>query len=72
MNRETCETIVFQKLKEIREIIKQYDERKGNDFYFVAFFNGDTITANNDYWEDEVSPIHFSESDKGDLVRHDN
>lgn len=76
MNRETCETIVFQKLKEIKEIVKQYEGQydgcAGHSFYFSACISGNLIMANNDYWEDGVAPLKIISSMTGDSARHDN
>ena len=49
MNREECETLILQKLKEIKAIAKEYD--KSTDFYLSMVVYDDSVSVNNSHWE---------------------
>ena len=49
MNREECEKQILEKLKEIKDIAKEYDKSK--DFYLSMTVVNDYISLNNVYWE---------------------
>lgn len=54
MNREECEAKILEKLKEIREIVKEYDDsHKGaldiaisNEDDYIAVFNSSSVVGN--------------------------
>ena len=52
MNREECENQILEKLKEIKDIAKQYD--KSEEFYLATSIYDDFISINNRYWETET------------------
>lgn len=62
MNREECETLILQKLKEIREIVKEYD--KSEELYLSVAIYDDRVQANNAYWETDT-PINVTEYNDG-------
>lgn len=69
MNRETCEKLILQKLKEIKAIAKEYD--KSPDFYLsVSIING-IIDINNRYWE-TCTPLCAALFDDGSEIHYDN
>lgn len=51
MNRESCETLILQKLKEIREIVKEYDDSHVGALYieisnktgYISVYNSSSI-----------------------------
>lgn len=51
MNRESCEMIILQKLKEIREIVKEYDDSHVGALYieisnktgYISVYNSSSI-----------------------------
>lgn len=59
MDREECENQILEKLKEIKDIAKQYD---GSDkFYLNLTIAGDDyMLVNNRYYENTETPIHVS------------
>ena len=56
MNREECENKILEKLKEINDIVKEYDN--SNERYLCIYIIDDYISCNNRYWETNT-PIHF-------------
>ena len=66
MNRETCETLILQKLKEIKAIAKEYD--KSNDIHLSIRIRDDYMFINNKYWETET-PINVTEYKDGGILR---
>lgn len=58
MNRECCEAIILQKLKEIKAIAKQYD--KSEQLYLSLTIYDDCVLANNAYWKTDT-PIDVTE-----------
>lgn len=69
MNREECETLILQKLKEIKAIAKQYD--KSEEFYLSMSIHDYYMAVNNNYWETET-PLDATEYNDGRVVRCDN
>ena len=57
MNRETCETLILQKLKEIRAIAKEYD--KSTDFYLSMVVYDDSVSVNNSHWETKTPVSNY-------------
>ena len=68
MNREECETLLVQKLKEIKSIAKKYD--KSEELYLSISINDDSISINNSYWETET-PLEITEFEDGRVIRCD-
>ena len=68
MNREECETLILQKLKEIKAIAKEYD--KSEELYLSISINDDSISINNVYWETET-PLEITEFEDGRVIRCD-
>lgn len=58
MNREECEAKILEKLKEIREIAKQYD--KSENFYLSMTLLDNRVALNNAFWETET-PLDATE-----------
>ena len=52
MKREECEKQILEKLKEIKDIVKQYD--KSEEFYLSMSIYDDVMAVNNAYWETET------------------
>lgn len=52
MTREECENQILEKLKEIRNIVKQYDKSK--EFYLSMSIYDDVMAVNNAYWKTET------------------
>ena len=52
MNREECEKQILEKLKEIKDIVKQYD--KSEELYLTMSIYDDVMVVNNTYWETET------------------
>ena len=69
MNREECETLILQKVKEIKAIAKEYD--KSQDFYLSVSIGNDIIDANNKYWETDT-PLCVTLFDDGSVIHYDN
>lgn len=65
MNRETCETLILQKLKEIKAIAKEYDKRE--EFYLSMTIHDNCVTLNNSYWETET-PLDATEYNDGRVI----
>ena len=68
MNREECENKILEKLKEIKDIAKQYD--KSEEFYLAASIYDDSISINNSCWETET-PLEITEFEDGRVIRCD-
>ena len=68
MNREECENQILEKLKEIKDIAKQYD--KSEELYLSISINDDSISINNVYWETET-PLEITEFEDGRVIRCD-
>lgn len=69
MNREECETLILQHVKEIRDIAKQYDTSK--EFYLTMSCINNSIHINNDWW-DSNTPISIGQIENGVIIRDDN
>lgn len=70
MNREECENQIIEKLKEIKDIVKQYDTSE--PFYLsLTMLGDDYMYINNRYYEDIETPINVSMI-KGGVNSHDN
>ena len=69
MTREECETLILQKLKEIKAIAKKYDTSK--EFYLSITIYEDSIAINNAHWETET-PLEVTEYNDGRVLRCDN
>ena len=65
MNREECENKILEKLKEIKDIAKQYD--KSEEFYLATSIYDDFISINNRYWETET-PLDVIEFNDGRVL----
>ena len=68
MNREECENKILEKLKEIKDIAKQYDKSK--ETYLTMTITEDYIDMNNAYWETET-PLEITEFEDGRVIRCD-
>ena len=68
MNRKECENKILEKLKEIKDIVKEYDN--SNERYLCIYIIDDYISCNNRYWETNT-PIHFDEFDDGEVIHFD-
>lgn len=69
MNREECETLILQKVKEIEAIAKEYD--KSPDFYLSMTIGNDIADINNKYWETKT-PLCAALFDDGSVIHYDN
>ena len=69
MNREECETILVQKLKEIKAIAKKYDKSKELHIEFSIFDDGTSFY--NSYWKTET-PLGVTLFDDGGVIHYDN
>lgn len=59
MNREECENQIIEKLKEIKDIVKQYDTSE--PFYLsLTMLGDDYMYINNRYYEDIETPINVA------------
>lgn len=58
MNRKECENQILEKLKEIKDIAKQYD--KSGKFYLNLSISGDYMAASNKYYENIKTPINVT------------
>ena len=64
-SREWCEYMVLSKLKEVRDIVNEYNP---DAKYLSAFVCNDRIFFNNNYWEDNVPKLDmefFDDEEKG-------
>ena len=52
MTREECENQILEKLKEIKDIVKQYDTSA--ELYLSMTIRDDCMVLNNAYWETET------------------
>ena len=68
MTRIECENQILEKLKEIKDIAKQYDKSK--DFYLSMTVVNDYISLNNVYWETET-PLEITEFEDGRVISCD-
>ena len=66
MTREECETLILQKLKEIKAIAKEYD--KSTDFYLSMVVYDDSVSVNNSHWETKT-PLAITKYNDGRIVR---
>ena len=69
MNRESCETLILQKLKEIKSIAKEYD--KSPEFYLSVSIRNESIDISNKYWETDT-PLCVVLFDDGSKMHYDN
>ena len=69
MNREECENKILEKLKEIKDIAKQYD--KSEEFYLNLTIYEYYMTVNNTYWETET-PLDAIGYNDGRVIHFDN
>ena len=67
MNREECETLLVQKLKEIKAIAKKYDKSKEFHIEFSIFDDG--ISFYNSYWETKT-PLGVTLFDDGGVIHY--
>ena len=70
MNREECENQILEKLKEIKDIVKQYDE---SDMLYLnlIIIDDDYMTTFNRYYENIKSPINATTLN-GRVIHYDN
>lgn len=68
MDREECENKILEKLKEIKDIVKQYD--KSEEFYLSMTIHDNCVTVNNSYWETET-PLDATEYNDGRVIHCD-
>ena len=69
MNREECENKILEKLKEIKNIVKQYD--KSDTLYLnLTIIDDDYMRVSNRYYENK-SPINATVID-GRIIHNDN
>ena len=69
MTREECENQILEKLKEIKDIVKQYDTSE--EFYLSMSIYDDVMAVNNTYWETET-PLDAIEYNDGRVIHYDN
>ena len=65
MNREECENQILEKLKEIKDIAKQYD--KSEEFYLDMTILDNSIHLNNAHWETET-PLDVIAYEEGGIL----
>ena len=58
MNREECENQILEKLKEIKDIAKQYD--KSDKFYLDLTIMDNYMAVSNRYYENIKTPINVA------------
>ena len=64
-SREWCEYMILSKLKDIREIVNEYNPGAK---YLSAFVCNDRIFFNNNYWEEDVPKLDmefFDDEERG-------
>lgn len=61
MNRETCETIILQKLKEIKDIAKQYDKSGTSNLSIII--KDDSTDYMSVYSSNKEFPIHAASTE---------
>lgn len=69
MTREECEMLILQRVKEIRDIAKQYDTSK--EFYLSMCCVNNSIYINNECWESNT-PIAIGQLENEEIIRDDN
>lgn len=70
MTRYECENQIIEKLKEIKDIAKQYDTSE--PFYLDLSMSGDAyMLVNNRYYDDIETPINVAMF-RGKVIHHDN
>ena len=69
MNREECENQILEKLKEIKDIAKRYDE--SGELYLNLTIIGDYMQVSNRYYENIENPINVLVID-GRVIHNDN
>ena len=70
MERFECEEKLVEKLKEIKDIVKQYDE-SDRLYLNLTIINDDYMTACNRYYENIGSPINVTVLN-GRVIHYDN
>ena len=69
MNKKECENQILEKLKEIKDIAKQYDE--SDELYLnITIIGDDYMKVSNRYYENK-SPINATVID-GRVIHNDN
>lgn len=72
MTRYECENQIIEKLKEIKDIAKQYDTSESIYLNLTISLSNDyCLQANNRYWETEETPINVSIIN-GKVIHYDN
>ena len=69
MTREECENQILEKLKEIRNIVRQYDTSE--KLYLSMAIHDDVMAVNNAYWETET-PLDATGYNDGRVRYFDN
>ena len=69
MNREECENKILEKLKEINDIVNEYD--KSNERHLCICIRDDYISCSNRHWETNT-PIDFFKFGECEVVHCDN
>jgi len=73
MTREEIENYIVEKLEEIRDTVRK-EYNPGNDYLSICI-RGDSVTANNSYWEaDNIEskfPINTWKYDDGVVEHHE-
>ena len=70
MTREECENQILEKLKEIKDIVKQYDE--SDELYLnLTIIGDDYMQVSNRYYENIENPINVLVID-GRVIHNDN
>ena len=69
MSKKECENKILEKLKEIKDIAKEYD--KSEELYISISIYDDSITINNAYWETET-PLDAIGYNYGRVIHFDN
>lgn len=65
MTREECENQILEKLKEIKDIVKQYDT--SDELYLTMTIHDDCVFVDNAYWETET-PLDAMEYNDGRVI----
>lgn len=69
MTREECENQILEKLKEIKDIVKQYDTSE--KLYLSMAILDNCMAVNNSFWETET-PLEVTEYNDGRVIHCDN
>lgn len=69
MNREECENQILEKLKEIKDIAKNYD--KSEVFYLSLTIYNDSMLIGNAHWKTET-PLDAIAYNDGKVIHFDN